>query len=119
MKKILLLSLLSSLSLFSDDLYLLSYNHSDHKCMLTKNGEKIPFFDKKFDVNPPKSSYACFSVQKEQYKDCKIIQKKNITALLFGYGSYDKTNLILAFQNINEHYDSSVKVKCSQKKYYK
>ena len=120
MKKIFLLSLLS-LSLFaehnktnSDDLYVLTFN-PDSNCTLMKNDEKIPSFDVRFKKKEPKNSYTCSALQKEQYNECTILKKSNITALFFGYGSYEYTNLILAFQNPHKSTKSSVTVRCSKK----
>ena len=110
--------ILLSLALYGDDVFVLQYSHKDAKCKLEKNDKIIPFFDEKFKRKAPRNPYTCYSIQKEQYKDCKVINKKNITAMSISYGSYDYTNAILSFKNINKHYDSQLKVQCSKKKFY-
>ena len=118
MKKVILISFLFA-SLFADDVYLLKYDHTKQKCELTKNGKTIPFFDKQFKMKKPNNPYTCFSIQKEQYNDCKVIDKKNVTAMYYGYGSYDSTNAIISFKNPSKSVDSFVKVQCTKNKAYK
>jgi len=117
MKKVIFLSL-SFISVFADDLYVLKYDHVKKQCELTKNGKTIPFFDKKFKRLAPRNHYTCFSLQKEQYNDCKIVDKKNITAMYYGYGSYEATNAIISFKNPSPTVDSYVKVQCTKHKPY-
>jgi len=117
MKKVIMLTFLS-FSLFSDDIYLLKYNANTHKCSIKKNGKTIPLVDKRFKTQP-QNPYTCFSIQKEQYKDCKINKKKNISAMFFGYGSYDKTNLIISLQNVSKNITSYMEIQCNKSNFYK
>lgn len=121
MKFLLLFTLLFSTLLFSDndekkyeEHYTLSFT-KEHNCTLVKNGIKIDLFDKKFKKKDPKSAYTCHAIQKEQYNDCKIVNKKNISAMFFAYGSYEYTNFIIAFQNPHQSVDSSLEVDCTKK----
>lgn len=117
-KSLFLLFFLSLSTLVADDVYRLTFSKETGKCTLEKNGKETALFDTRFESKPPKSAYKCYAIQKEQYKDCKVIAKKNVTAMFMGYGTYDYTNAILAFQNINRHYDSVLAVKCSKKSVY-
>jgi len=106
------LLLLSSCS-YADDIYILKYSH-DTNCTLSKNGKDIPLFDTRFKKKPPRSSYTCSAIQKEQYNDCEVMKKKNITAQFFGYGAYQYTNLIIAIQNPSPSVTSMIKIKCTK-----
>ena len=97
-----------------EDIYHLSFS-KENNCTLLKNSKNTPLFDKRFEKKKPRSSYTCDAIQKEQYNECVVLEKKNITALFFGYGSYEMTNLIIAFKNPHESVESSVKVACTKK----
>lgn len=114
-----LLVLLGTLCIAQDDRYVLHFSVKESNCTLVKNGKSIPMFDNRFKVEPPKSSYTCYAVRKEQYKDCRVLEKKNVTAMLLGYGSYQYTNFVLAFKGINRYYDSLITVECSKDHYYR
>ena len=115
MKKSLLLVtltiLLSNSSLVAYDTYKLEYTE-DKNCTLIKNGKDTALFDKRFEKKKPHNPYTCFAIQKEQYNECRIIKKKNIKALVFSYGSYDYTNLLMAIQSPTKHTDAFLEVKC-------
>ena len=115
MKKIILISNLLLVATFAqaNDTYLLTYS-KDKNCTLAKNAKKIALFDERFKQKAPHSSYTCSAIQKEQYNDCKVVNKKNITAEFFGYGAYGYTNLIMAFQNPSPSVKSSLKVICTK-----
>jgi len=98
---------------YADDIYELTYSH-EHNCTLLKNGKSIELFDKRFDKKQPKTSYTCSAIQKEQYTNCVIEDKNNITALVFSYGQYEYTNLLIAFKSPTKHIKSSVKVNCTK-----
>jgi len=104
----------SNLTTPSEDLYTLSFS-PDSNCSLLKNGKKIPTFDLRFKRKEPKSAYTCSALQKEQYRECSVLKKDNISAFFFGYGSYDFTNLIIAFKNPHKSTKSSVTVTCSKR----
>lgn len=120
MKKTIFVSSLFLLATSSqaDDTYLLKYS-KDTNCTLTKNSKKIALFDKRFKQKAPRSSYTCSVVQKEQYNDCRVISKKNITAQFFGYGSYGFTNLIMAYKNPSPSVKSSLKIVCTKSSFKK
>jgi len=105
--------LMFSISSVANDTYQLSFS-KDTNCTLTKNSKKIPLFDKRFKQKAPRTSYTCSAIQKEKYNDCKIINKKNITAQYFGYGAYEYTNLIMAYENPSPNVKSSLKVICTK-----
>lgn len=105
--------LLATINLLSDDTYRLTYS-SDTNCTLTKNTQEIPLFDPRFKKKEPKSSYTCSAIQKEQYNDCQIIDKKNITAEFFGYGLYEYTNFLIAFKNPHPSVKSFIEIKCTK-----
>jgi len=104
---------LFSVSIIANDNYVLTYS-KDANCTLTKNGKEIPLFDKRFDMKPPHNSYTCFTVQKEQYRECHIKNKKHVTALVFSYGPYEYTNLLVATQSPSKHIDNEIEVECSK-----
>lgn len=112
-KSTLILTTLAFSSLLANDTYILSYS-KEHNCTLRKNGTSIELFDKRFEKKAPKSAYTCSAIQKEQYNNCKIISTKNTTAQFFGFGSYEYTNLILAFQNPSKSVNSSMEVLCTK-----
>ena len=99
---------------FADDVYLLHFS-KDTNCTLSKNGKDIPLFDSRFKQKPPRSAYTCSAIQKEQYNNCNVIKKKNITAQYFGYGAYEFTNLIIAIKNPSPSVTSMIKIKCTKK----
>ena len=112
-KSLLTLSVVLVCSSVADDIYKLTYS-KENNCTITKNAKEIPLFDPKFENKAPNSSYTCSTIQKENYNDCKILNKKNITAQFFGYGAYEYTNLIIAFQNPSKSVESSIEVKCTK-----
>lgn len=105
--------LMTSSSLFSDDTYIIKYS-KDSNCTLTKNGKNIPFLDPKFGEVNPNYGYTCTSVQKEQYNKCTILKSKNVSALMFAYGSFEFTNSIIAVKNPHSSVDTFIKVKCTK-----
>jgi len=107
------LLLLSSIS-FADDVYVIKYS-KESNCTVSKNSKSIELFDKRFEKKAPQNGYTCSFIRKEQYNDCKIISKKNITAQFFGYGVYEYTNLIVAFKSPDPSVESSIKVTCTKK----
>jgi len=120
MRIILLILTLLPIYLFSDnnqtvyeDAYVLS--SVDGNCSLEKNGKSIPLYDPMFKKKQPRSDYSCFAMQKKQYLDCSVLNRKNLSALLVAYGSYEKTNLIIGFKNPHKSVKSSVTVTCTQK----
>lgn len=106
--------LLITVATFANDIYELKFS-SENNCSMTKNSENVPLFDKRFKSKKPISPYSCDAIQKEQYNDCNILTKTNISALYFGYGAYGSTNLIIAFKNSNPSKDSSIKITCTKK----
>ena len=117
--RIILFLTLFTLSLFCEnntsvyeDVYL--FTSSDRNCTLSKNNKIIPSFDPKFKRKQPRSDYSCSAMQKEQYTECSVLERENITALLVAYGSYEKTNLIIAFKNPHKSVKSSVTVACTK-----
>ena len=117
MKKIpLLLStmlFLTTTVIMANDTYVLSYV-KDTNCTLTKNGKKIPTFDKRFKRKAPANGYTCNAIQKEQYNNCIIRKTKNTTAQVFSFGTYGFTNLIMAFKNPSPSVNSSMEVDCTK-----
>lgn len=112
-KSLLIFILLLISSLYANDVYTITYS-KDNNCTMTKNNKKIPLFDERFKVKEPKSSYTCGAIQKEQYNDCKVLSKKNLTAQYFGYGAYKFTNLIIAFRNPSPRINSSITIECTK-----
>ncbi len=112
----LVLSSLFAGTLASNDIarYTLSYNSKDANCTLSKNGVKIPVFDKRFKKKAPKNSYTCFAIQKEKYNDCRIVDKKNTTAVVFSYGVYGYTNLLISFKTPTKYIDGHMTVECTK-----
>lgn len=106
------LLLLGSISQ-ADDIYELNYS-KDSNCTLSKNATSIKLFDSRFEKKAPNNAYTCSAIQKEQYNNCKIISTKNTTAQFFGFGSYEYTNLVIAFQNPSKSVKSSMKVLCTK-----
>jgi len=106
------LLLLSSLS-FAESTYRLSYS-PDTNCALVKNGVDIPLFDPRFERKMPSDSYTCSAIQKEQYNDCKVVAKQNITAQFFGYGVYEHTNLIIAIKTPHKTVKSFLEIECTK-----
>jgi len=98
----------------SDVRYVLSYNAKDMNCTLSANGTNIPTFDPKFKKKAPKNSYTCFAIQKEQYNECHIVDKKNTTAVVFSYGVYEFTNLLVSFKTPTKHIDGHMTVDCTK-----
>ena len=113
MKKITTLTLLCILASLAtaNDIYQLSYS-KDTNCTLTKNGKKIPTFDKRFKAKAPANGYTCNAIQKEQYNDCVIRKTKNTTAEVFSFGTYGFTNLIIAFKTPTPSVKGLMKVEC-------
>jgi len=106
-------SLLLSTSMFANDIYEVSYS-KDTNCTILKNSKPIDMFDKRFGKKAPRNSYTCSAIQKEQYNNCDVLKKENLTAFFMGYGAYEYTNLILAFKNPHPSTKSYLKVKCSK-----
>ncbi|UCN00597.1 hypothetical protein LCX93_01390 [Sulfurimonas sp. SWIR-19] len=103
-----------------EDTYLLKYSSKDSNCTLTKNGEQIPVFDPRFkDKKPPYNAYTCNAIIKEQYNDCKIVQKENTTAVVFSFGTYEFTNLLFAFKTPVKSIDGMMQVECTKKLHHK
>ena len=98
----------------NDVRYVLSYNAKDMNCTLSANGTKIPTFDSKFNQKPPRNAYTCFAIQKEQYNECHIVDKKNTTAVVFSYGVYDFTDLVVSFKTPTKHIDGHITVDCTK-----
>lgn len=115
MKKLTILTLISSLTslIIANDTYKLTYTQ-DNNCTLIKNGKSIELFDKRFKTKKPNSAYTCSAIQKEQYTNCKIKNSSNTSAQLFSFGSYEYTNLIIAFKNPSPSVNSSMEVVCTQ-----
>ena len=107
------LPLLCYTYIYANDTYILTYS-KEQNCTLTKNGKKIPLIDKRFDSKPPKNGYTCSAVQKEKYNDCIILKKKNITAQIFAYGTYERTNLVMAFKTATPYTKGMMKVECTK-----
>jgi len=97
----------------ANDTYILSYS-KDTNCTLTKNGKKIPTFDKRFKVKDPKNGYTCNAIQKVQYNDCIIAKTKNTTAQVFSFGTYGYTNLLFAFKTATPNTKGMMKVICTK-----
>jgi len=113
------LLLFTTTVIMANDNYTLSYDGKTGKCLLTKNNKKINLLDKRFHKKQLNSPYTCASMQKEQYKSCKIIKQNNVTALALGYGAYKRTNFILAIQNTSKGLNASIEVECSKTKILK
>jgi len=113
LKTLFTLSILLVYSSSANDIYKVTYS-KENNCTMTKNGKDTPLFDKRFEKKAPNSSYTCSAIQKEQYNDCKILSKKNLTAQFFGYGAYEYTNLIIAFKNPSPSVKSSIAVECTK-----
>lgn len=115
-KKFLLLSILvlfTDTLVIANDTYTLSYAQ-DTNCTFTKNGKKIPTFDKRFKRNAPRNGYTCSAIQKEQYSDCVIRKTKNTTAQVFSFGSYEFTNLLMAFKTATPDSQGMMTVECTK-----
>ena len=97
----------------ANDTYTLSYS-KDTNCTLTKNGKKTPTFDKRFKRKAPTNSYTCNAIQKEQYNDCLIRKTKNTTAQVFSFGSYEYTNLLMAFKTATPSLKGMMQVECTK-----
>jgi len=110
---LLALFMLTGHTLFAKDIYKLSYS-PDTNCTLIKNSKKIPLFDKRFKMKAPNNGYTCSLIQKERYNECHIVNKKNITALVFSYGAYDFTNLITAIKVPTKNIDSFIEIECKK-----
>lgn len=114
--KLFLSLLITNATLLSaNDIYKLTYNIKDKNCTLIKNNKKIPLFDPRFKQKKPRSSYTCSAIQKEQYNNCKRVDYKNTSAQMMAFGSYEYTNLVLAFQNPSKSVESSLRVECTKK----
>ncbi len=105
--------LISSTVSMANDTYILKYS-KDTNCTLTKNGQNIPTFDKRFKRKAPANGYTCDAIQKEQYNDCVIRKTKNTTAQVFSFGTYKYTNLIIAFKTPTPYTDGMMKVECTK-----
>lgn len=105
--------LLTTTTAIADDTYTLSYSQ-DTNCTLTKNGKKTPTFDKRFERKAPANSYTCNAIQKEQYNDCVIRKTKNTTAQVFSFGSYEYTNLLMAFKTATPSVEGMMQVECTK-----
>jgi len=116
MYRYILLTIFFASTLFAkNDIYLLKYSSKDKNCTLLKNGKKIEWFDKRFkNVIPPKWAYSCQAIQKEQYNDCVILSKKNVTSMMFAYGPYEKTNLVFAFRVPVDYIDGNMTIECTK-----
>jgi len=115
MKKVLLFLSLSLGVVIANESYTLKYSIKDANCTLEHNGKNIELFDKRFGQKAPKSSYLCSALQKEHYKECKVIENKNISAHILAYGMNERTNLVLAFQGDNNKSDSYSRIECNNK----
>ncbi len=117
MKKVpLLLStmlFLTTTAIMAKDTYILSYV-KDTNCTLTKNGKEIPTFDKRFKRKAPINGYTCNAIQKEQYNDCVIRKTKSTTAQVFSFGTYEFTNLIMAFKTATPDEKGMMEVECTK-----
>jgi len=103
-----------------EDNYVLKYSSKDTNCTLTKNSKKIPTFDPRFkQKHEPQNAYTCNAIVKEQYNDCKIIQKENTTAVVFSFGTYEYTNLLFAFKIPVKSIDGKMVVSCTKKLLHK
>jgi len=100
-------------ALVANDTYKLTYTH-DTNCTLIKNNKEIALFDKRFKKKAPSNGYTCSLIQKEQYKECHIVNKKNITALVFSYGSYEFTNFLTAIKVPTKYINASIEVECKK-----
>jgi len=105
--------LLVSTIVVANDTYILSYS-KDTNCTLTKNGKKVPTFDKRFKRKAPTNGYTCNAIQKEQYNDCVIRKTKGTTAQVFSFGSYEFTNLVFAFKTATPYIKGMMKVECTK-----
>jgi len=114
MKKVLLFLSILTASIFANDTYLLEYILKESKCLLKKNGKNIELFDKRFKLKKPKHSYSCSALQKEQYKECKVLEKKNVRAQILAYGLDKDTNFVLAFRVDDNGSKSYSKIRCSR-----
>jgi len=109
-----ILTLFLSVShLMGDDTYVLKYSH-ENNCTLSKNSISVPTFDPKFKREQPKTSYTCQAIQKEKYNECHIVKKENVTALVFAYGPYEYTNLLIAIKSPTKHIKSEIEVVCTK-----
>ena len=97
----------------ADDIYVLKYS-KDANCTLYKNGKKVPVFDKRFKRKAPKSGFTCNAIQKEHYNDCIVITSKNTTAQVFAFGTYEYTNLVIAFKTPTPYISGMMKVQCTK-----
>lgn len=107
------LVLLASTLVCASDTYILTYT-KDTNCTLTKNGKKIPTFDKRFNIKAPANGYTCNGIQKEQYNDCVIRKTKNTTAQVFSFGTYGYTNLLMAFKTATPITKGMMEVECTK-----
>lgn len=105
--------LFTTAELIANDTYILSYA-KDTNCTLTKNGNKIPTFDKRFKRKAPANGYTCNAIQKEQYNDCVIRKTKNTTAQVFSFGTYEYTNLLMAFKTATPNVTGMMEVECTK-----
>ncbi len=96
------------------DHYRLSFDANRSKCTLTLNGKKIDLFDKRFKITAPKTPYTCYSIRKEQYNDCVISKKENLSAFIFAYGTYPNTNLVIAFKTPTKDTKGVVELECTK-----
>ncbi len=115
MKKMITLTLLCALTSLAtaNDTYKLSYS-KDTNCTLTKNGKKTATFDERFKREAPSNSYTCNAIQKEQYNDCVIRKTENTTAQVFSFGTYEYTNLVMAFKTATPYEKGMMEVECTK-----
>ncbi len=100
-------------TIMANDIYTLTYS-KDTNCTLTKNGKKTPTFDKRFKRKAPANGYTCNAIQKEQYNDCVIRKTKNTTAQVFSFGTYEYTNLLMAFKTATPYEKGMMEVECTK-----
>jgi len=104
---------LATASVMANDTYILTYA-KDINCTLTKNSKQIATFDKRFKVKAPANGYTCNAIQKEQYNDCIIRKTENTTAQVFSFGTYEFTNLIMAFKTATPSVKGLMEVECTK-----
>lgn len=97
------------------DIYDFFYLPSLYKCELRKNNLIIDTFDKRFSVDRPiVRGYKCPAWIKEHYTDCKILKNYQVSAVTLGYGKYERTNFLLAFNPLYDNMKANIKVECKR-----
>lgn len=99
----------------STDVYDFFYVPDQYKCELKKNGKVIEMFDKRFTFKKPKvRGYKCPSWIKEKYTDCRITKNSNTGATTLGFGKYERTNLLFAFNPLYDNIKANIQIKCKR-----